>query len=191
MESLLTTDIYDITSNVKELQERYISEEDPETLAIGIFGYLADIHSLILQNSTITAGEMGNELFPQRAKFERNVINHAIYQCIEDINAIPAHISAIIGLFEEDIYNYSVSDKFILDKDIVLGVEDYEFHLPYDVIIKKTVLPNNEVGYSAQYDMSRKNPLSDIVNPYLVAPFRQKYGNKNIIFFFIDYDNPF
>ena len=60
MESLLTTDIYDITSNVKELQERYISEEDPETLAIGIFGYLADIHSLILQNSTITDGEMGN-----------------------------------------------------------------------------------------------------------------------------------
>lgn len=185
MESLLTTDIYDITSNVKELQERYISEEDPETLAIGIFGYLADIHSLILQNSTITAGEMGNELFPQRAKFERNVINHAIYQCIEDINAIPAEISAIIGLFEEDIYNYSVSDKFILDKDIVLGVDDYEFHLPYDVIIKKTVLPNNEVGYSAQYDMSRKNPLSDIVNPYLVAPFRQKYGNKNIIFFYV------
>ena len=47
------------------------------------------------------------------------------------------------------------------------------------------MLPNNEVGYSAQYDMSRKNPLSEIVNPYLQAPFRQKYNNKEMIFFYI------
>ena len=185
MESILNTDIYDLVDSVQDIEQRYIDEEDPETLSLGIFGYLADIHATILQNSAITSGELGNELFPQRAKFERNVISHAIYQCIQDINAIPAKISAIIGIFEEDLYNYSVSDKLVLDKDIAFGIEDFEFHLPYDVIIKRTVLPNNEVGYSAQYDMSRKNPLSEIVNPYLQAPFRQKYNNKEMIFFYI------
>lgn len=185
MESILNTDIYDLVNSVQDIEQRYIDEEDPETLSLGIFGYLADIHATILQNSAITSGELGNELFPQRAKFERNVISHAIYQCIQDINAIPAKISAIIGIFEEDLYNYSVSDKLVLDKNIAFGIEDFEFHLPYDVIIKRTVLPNNEVGYSAQYDMSRKNPLSEIVNPYLQAPFRQKYNNKEMIFFYI------
>ena len=185
MESILNTDIYDLVDSVQDIEQRYIDEEDLETLSLGIFGYLADIHATILQNSAITSGELGNELFPQRAKFERNVISHAIYQCIQDINAIPAKISAIIGIFEEDLYNYSVSDKLVLDKDIAFGIEDFEFHLPYDVIIKRTVLPNNEVGYSAQYDMSRKNPLSEIVNPYLQAPFRQKYNNKEMIFFYI------
>lgn len=186
MESILNTDIYDLAESVQDIQERYIDEEDPETLAAGIFGYMADMHATILQNSSITAGELGNELFPQRAKFERNVINHAIYQCIEDINAIPAQISAIIGIFEEDLDNYSISDRFVIDKDIVFNIDEFEFHLPYDVIIKRTTLPNNEVGYSAQYDMSRKNPLSEIVNPYIVAPFRQKYNNKNVIYTYIN-----
>lgn len=185
MESILTTDIYDLVDSVQDIENRYIDDQDPETLALGIFGYLADIHATLLQNSAITAGELGNELFPQRAKFERNVINHAIYQCIEDINAVPAKISAIIGIFESDLFNYCVGDKLILDKEIPFGIDGIEFHLPYDVIIRRTTLPNNEIGYSAQYDMSRKNPLSEIVNPYLVAPFRQKYNNKDMIFFYI------
>lgn len=185
MESILTTDIYDLVDSVQDIEDRYIDDQDPETLALGIFGYLADIHATLLQNSAITAGELGNELFPQRAKFERNVINHAIYQCIEDINAVPAKISAIIGIFESDLFNYCVGDKLILDKEIAFGIDGIEFHLPYNVIIRRTTLPNNEIGYSAQYDMSRKNPLSEIVNPYLVAPFRQKYNNKDMIFFYI------
>lgn len=186
MESILNTDIYDLVESVQDIEERYIDEEDPATLAVGIFGYMADIHATILQNSTITAGELGNELFPQRAKFERNVINHAIYQCIEDINAVPAQISAILGIFEKDLDDYMVSDKFVVDKEITFAIDNYPYHLPYDVIIKRTTLPNNEVGYSAQYDMSRKNPLSQIVNPYLVAPFRQKYGNKDVIYIYVN-----
>lgn len=186
MESILNTDIYDLVGTVQDVQERYIDEEDPNTLAVGIYGYMADIHATLLQNSAITAGELGNELFPQKAKFERNVINHAIYQCIEDINAVPAQISAILGIFEEDLYNYMESDKFVVDKEIAFAIDNYPYHLPYDVIIKRTALPNNEVGYSAQYDMSRNNPLSQIVNPYLVAPFRQKYGNKEVIYIYVN-----
>lgn len=186
MESILNTDIYDLVESVQDIEERYIDEEDPATLAVGIFGYMADINATLLQNSAITAGELGNELFPQRAKFERNVINHAIYQCIEDINAVPAQISAILGIFEKDLDDYMVSDRFVIDKDITFAIDDFPYHLPYDIILKRTVLPNNEVGYSAQYDMSRKNPLSQIVNPYLVAPFRQKYGNKDVIYIYIN-----
>ena len=120
MQNILSTDIYDIVKSVKDIQERFIDEEDPETLAAGIFGYLSSIHSTLIQNSTITTGEMGNELFPARAKFERNVINHAIVQNISDINAIPAKINAILGIFEEDLDTYMISDKFTIDRKSVV-----------------------------------------------------------------------
>ena len=186
MENILSTDIYELVSSVKDLEERYIDEESPETLALGIYGYLADMHATLLQNSIITAGELGNELFPSRAKFERNVIAHAIIQNIENINAVPATISAILGIFEDDFDKYMVSDKFIIDKEIPFGVGDYEYHLEYDVIVSRTILPNNKNSYSAMYDMTLTNNLSKITNPYLQAPFMQKYNGRNMIFFYIE-----
>ena len=186
MENLLETDIYELTEAVKNLEERYIDEEDPDTLAIGIYGYLADIHATLLQNSIITTSEMGNELFPARAKFERNVISHAVIQNIENINAVPATISAILGIFEEDFDKYMRNDKFYIDKEIPFGIEEFEFHLEYDVLVQRTVLPNNKYAYSAMYDMSVENPLSKITNPYLQAPFMQLYNGKTMIFFYIE-----
>lgn len=185
MQNILSTDIYDIVKSVKDIQERFIDEEDPETLAAGIFGYLSSIHSTLIQNSTITTGEMGNELFPARAKFERNVINHAIVQNISDINAIPAKINAILGIFEEDLDTYMISDKFTIDKEMKFAINNYEYHLEYDIIIRRSILANNEVTYSAMYNIERKNKLSDIRNPYLIAPFKQRYNGKWMIFFYI------
>ena len=54
MKNILNTDTYDLVDSVQELEERYIDEESPDTLALGIYGYLADIHATILQNSAIT-----------------------------------------------------------------------------------------------------------------------------------------
>ena len=186
MPNVLNNDIYDLVESVQDLQQRYIPEEAPETLALGIYGYLADIHATILQNSAISTGELGNELFPARAKFERNVISHAIIQNIENLNAVPATISAIIGIFEEDLDKYMIDDKFIIDREIPFGVEDIEFHLEYDIIVQRTMLPNNKYGYSALYDMTRTNNLSKITNPYLQAPFIQKYNGKNMVFFYVE-----
>lgn len=186
MANLLNNDIYDLVESVQDLEQRYIPEEAPETLALGIYGYLADIHATLLQNSAIATGELGNELFPARAKFERNVISHAIIQNIENLNAVPATISAILGIFEEDLDKYMVSDKFIIDKEIPFAIEEFEYHLEYDVIVQRSILPNNKYAYSALYDMSRTNPISKIKNPYLQAPFMQKYNGKNMIYFYIE-----
>lgn len=185
MDNNLNTDIYSLVESVKDVQDRYIDEEDSETLALGIYGYFADIHSVILQNSIITAGELGNELFPAKAKFERNVIAHAIIQNIQDINAVPATIQAIIGIFEEDLDRYMDKDKFVLDKGIPFSINDYEYHLEYDIIISRHMIANNEFTYSAVYDVNRKNKLSHITNPYLIAPFMQRYNGKPMIYFYI------
>lgn len=179
----LNNDIYDITSMVTDLQKRYIDEESESTLALGTYGYIADMMSLLIQNSIIVTGELGNELSPSKAKFEKNIIAHAIVQNIEDINAVPSKMTCVIGVFEEDIEKYMVNNKFTLDRDISFYIENFEFHLEYDIIITKTLIANNEVVYSGRYDISRKNALSDITNPYLNAPFIQLYNGKRMVYF--------
>ena len=185
MDNALNTDIYGLVESVKDIQDRYIDEETSDTLALGIYGYLADIHAVILQNSIITAGELGNELFPSKAKFERNVISHAIIQNVQDINAVPATIQAVLGIFEEDLNKYMDKDKFILDRGIPFAINDYEYHLEYDIIVSRFLQPDGDFMYSAVYDISRKNRLSHITNPYLMAPFMQKYNGKPMIYFYI------
>ena len=38
----INTDIYDISSNVRDIQKRYIDNEDETSLSMGIFGFLSD-----------------------------------------------------------------------------------------------------------------------------------------------------
>lgn len=173
-DNLINTDIYDITSTVNELQQRYIPEESASTLSMGIYGYLAEFHAQALQNSIIVASELGNELFPWRAKFERNIISHSIIQGITDINAVPSVLEILLCIKLEDVEKYSINNVFTLDKESSYDIDGIEFHLPYDLNIKKNYISNEEVVYSGVYDMSRNNPLCNIVNPYITTPFIQE-----------------
>ena len=146
----LDNDIYNITETVTDLQKSYM-DEDESILAVGTNGFLADTLSLQIQNSIIVTSQLGNELFPGRAKFEKNVISHAIVQNITDINATPAKMVAILGIEEDSLTRNLINDSFTIDKDINFSVESFEFHLDYDIIITKVILVNNEVSYTAVY----------------------------------------
>ena len=89
----INTDVYDILDSVKKLQARYIEDEDETTLALGIFGFISDTEAKKIQTSTIMAGQLGNEMFATRANLTKNVIAHATYNGITDINAVPAKIT--------------------------------------------------------------------------------------------------
>lgn len=71
----LSTDIYDIASSVEEVKSQYI-DEDEDTLAIDVFGYLGSIETRKIQTSIMVASELSNELFAQRAKYKRNLVSH-------------------------------------------------------------------------------------------------------------------
>lgn len=192
----VSSDIYDITQTVLDLEKDYMEEESEDTLTLGTYGYLADILSRNIQNSIIVTSELGNELFPYKAKFEDNVIAHAIVQNITDINATPAEIQVLIGIRESDLKDKMTGDQITLDKDSVFRLSEgdsqyastassdsYEFHLPYDLIISKLVLPNNDYTYTARYDISIKNNISDIQNPYIPVPTIQYQNTNKYVFF--------
>lgn len=139
----LSTDIYSIRETVDEIKAKYVSDEDETTLALGIFGFLGDIEAKKIQTAAIMAGELGNEMFPSRAKLDKNILAHAIYCNIGQINAIPAEMTVRIGIKETDLDKYMVDDEFIFDRDCPIYIGDTEFHIDYDIILKRRQARSN------------------------------------------------
>ena len=174
--------IYNIQQTINDIAKMYVPNENEDTLALGIFGYIEDIASLQIQNDIILNSELGNELWPSRAKYEKNIIAHSIMQNITDINAKPAIMSVLLGLDEEMLSSLFVNDIFTIDKDYVFTVGSFDFHLEYDLIIQRTFIANNQAMYSARYDMSRKNNISKITNPYTSTPYIQVDQSKRYVY---------
>lgn len=174
----INSDIYDIVDSVKKLQQRYIEDEDETTLSLGVFGFISDTEAKKIQTATILAGQLGNEMFPTRATLTKNILAHAIYNGITDINATPARITISICIKLSDINAHLVNDEdFYLDANCPIFIGNYEFHLDYDVRIRKIKVSTDTYSYSAQYVLTDENDnriinrLSNIINPYLNQPF--------------------
>ena len=103
----VSTDIYDIVNTVDRLKKRYISDEDETTLSLGIFGFVSDLESKKIHSTIIQTGELGNEMFPARAKLDKNILMHAIYQNVTGINAVPAYMTINVGVPISDLDRYT------------------------------------------------------------------------------------
>lgn len=183
----ISTDIYGIVESISKVKQRYIDDEDETTLALGIFGFLTDTEAKKIQTSTIMTGRLGNEMFPLRANLTKNVLAHAIYNNIEDINAVPSHMVINIGIRTDDLDNYIFDNKFTFDAKSPIFIGDYEFHFDYDIVLVRSQVTSvkradePQYVYSAHYDMSIPNRLSTIVDPYLRQPFTIKIGNDKYV----------
>lgn len=177
-----TSDIYQISSTVDELQRQYMPDISDRTRTISIMGYMNDIHSTQIQNAIITASEMANEMWTTRAKFEKNIIAHSIIQNITDINAIPARMEIYIGFECDELEKLLTNDQFIIDKYSSFYIGNYEYHLPYDLVITRNIVLNNEKVFTAKYIFDKENELAkDLTNPYLPSPFITRQNTQNFI----------
>ena len=138
----INSDIYDIASNINDLQKRYIEDEDETTLSLGVFGFISDLEAKKIQTSVIMTGQLGNEMFPTRSMLTKNVLTHAAYNGISDINARPANITITLCTKVEDILKYGQDDGcFYLDHMSPIYIENIEFHFDYDIKITKKKYP--------------------------------------------------
>ena len=179
-ENILSSDIYDISSFINEIQKNN-SDLDDSTLSLGIFGYLNDMFTISTQNTVRMAAEYSNEAIATRAKFAKNVITHALNLGIDDINATPATIKTLILIPEDYLLERLEEEKFVLDSTCKIYLGDFEFHFDYDIIIKRNFLADLSYVYTAAYDMSITNELSDITNPYLAPIGIIKYDGGRML----------
>ena len=200
----LTPDVYGINNYVNEIKRKFTPDVNEDTLLLGIFGYTGEMFSEMLQNSIVMASEFSNESIPTKAKFEKNIIAHALGVGISDINAVPAQMDVLLTFIEDDIDrwantvgyvnntgNDSIVWQFKFDKDTEIYMDNYCFHTDYDILITKIALKNsgekNKFAYTAKYIMgdieNPDNPISDVRNPYLTAPIKMTVnGGINVLF---------
>jgi len=183
-QNILSTDIYEITEFLDQVRHDNITDIDNTSSTVGIFGYMNEMFSQTLQNSLVVISENVNETIPTRAKFSKNVINHAMNLGISDIYAKPAVMTMMIYLpitymeanFTE-INETTGKAKFILSRECPIIVGSHEFHLDYDVIFTRTKNPQGKYVYTAIYDLfktgttevKQSNPISDMTNPYITT----------------------
>ena len=82
----LSTDLYDVSNFVNEVKKEFTPEVEEDTLMLGIFGYFGSVMSSSLNNTIVMAGEFANESIPTKAKFEKNIIAHALSLGVEELN---------------------------------------------------------------------------------------------------------
>lgn len=193
--STLTPDIYGINDYVNEIKKRFTPDVHEDTLMLGIFGYTGQIFSDELQNSIVMASEFSNESIATKAKFEKNVIAHALGLGIVDINAKPAQLDIIMAFLEEDIIQWAKARdgdgnekpwEFTFDSNTDIYLGQYCFHADYDIMIRKVRLENSgekdKFTYTAKYLINEDNPVSDVTNPYLASPVRLCLNGQNVLF---------
>ena len=184
----LTTDLYEIADYVGEIQADNMDGVSSDTLMLGIFGYMREVFSQTIQNTIIMASEFANEGIATKAKFEKNIIAHALGLGITNINAVPAQIEVYLTFIEDEIINAlgGGSGDFIFDRDNQIYFDDLEFHPDYDIIIRRVRLSNGEFTYTAMYDMQGdgiyENSISDITNPYLTPPIVMAVNGTRYLF---------
>lgn len=181
---VITTDIYKIADATNQLQKRFMSDVNEDTLVMGMYGYLNEKLSDNLQRAIIMAGQWGNEAFPIKAKFDKTILTDAITYDISNINAVPAQMNIMLGFIEKELDNQMKNDKFIISKGTPIMIGKFEFHLDYDIIINREKLANKGYIYTTQYNIEHENPLSDITNPFLEPPFNLIVNNDNFIFIY-------
>jgi len=191
----LSTDIYDIANFIDAIRTDHVTDVDATSAMVGIFGYITEIHSQSLQDVLIRISETTNEAIPTKAKFHKNVLAHAMNLAITDIYAKPATMTMRLHLpidyIKQNFVEHNPTSgkaKFILDKNIPIHVNNFEFHLDYDIIINRTKNSSGEYIYTALYDLfdntgkiSKKNPLSDITNPYITTLIKTTIENTEYL----------
>lgn len=195
---LLSSDIYEVSEFLDQVRADNVPDLDETNSMVGIYGYMNEMFSQSLQNTLIVTAETSNEAIPTRAKFTKNVINHAMNLSITDIYAKPAAMTMMIYLplnyIEQNFVeksDVSGRGKFILDCKIPIFVGDFEFHFDYDVIINRIRNPQGKYVYTAMYDLfdegtsniSQANPISDITNPYITTVIQTTLDNKEYVAF--------
>ena len=94
-------------------------------MVLGVYGYLSAIISNALENSAVMSSEYSNEAIPTKAKFERNIISHALSLGINKIFAVPASMDILINFTGNVsipvIRNAKTGEFYRLNRDFVAG----------------------------------------------------------------------
>lgn len=168
--SIINTDIYNIADITEQIKSNFI-DESSDTLAASTLGFISAISADTAREAIRVSAKMANEAIYSKATLQSSIITHAMVLGIDGVFATPGVMKAKLVLNESDILKImGDSNTVTIDHLWKIMIDDFEFHLDYDIILTRTTISGNKNVYSARYDTSIKNKLSNITNPYIDPP---------------------
>lgn len=155
---------------MEEVAPKYFPDEALDAYNIGLVGFSTDVVANAIEDMYNTVPMLMNEMFPNLSNMPETIYNNAALFQEEDLLATPAEMDTVLLVNIEDVKRYATYNgsgaEFMIDSNTKIDIEGQEFLLDYD--IKVTVKPyKNDYIFTAAYNVTYNNGLSDIKNPYI------------------------
>ena len=189
MSDIINTDDYNISEILLGKQLEMMDDMDTEILSLGTYGWLNSVLTRMITSNIKVAADNANEVFPSKSKYDKNILAHAVDKEITDINAVPAKMPILFCILEKGLttlFEQNSGSPVVLSDECSLAIGDYEYHFQYPIIIDRKIIENNRSVYTAKYDTTYINTLSDIINPYLPSPYTINIQGDTYIFIYCD-----
>ncbi len=170
----------------QEVAPKYFDVEEVNDLNVGLLGMTTDIMATMSEDAFNTLSLFVKEAFPAQAQLPETIFTNSSFLDINEIMATPSRLNIALLVKIDDIINKGEYKggviTFKLDSNMTIDVEGLNFMADYDIIITARKHSNDYI-FSAQYDMSEKNSLSNIDIPYLKT-FRVKVDDSDYLSIF-------
>jgi len=179
---------------LREKFEERADGADVSNLNAGIIGVTLDFIANAIEDQYFNVNSRSKEIFPTAAKFDDSVYLHATVAHIHDFFAKPSKIEILFAIPVKDIKRKAIPytepgnltrsySMLTLSENTVIGLDRFRFKLDYPInIIVQPGLNETSKSISCSYDMTTKNPYSDIQAPLMIGKTQFLDGIEYFIF---------
>lgn len=178
------SDRFSVEKHIHEkIAPKYLQFDNSDNNRVGIYGYINELFSVGTNLTAYSLATVFNEIFPNTALLPESILTSASLAQISGITAKPSTLNISMTFSENDLIgtNKTISKgSYTVPRDAIIKIENFKFGFDYPIIINFIKI-DDEFRYSAKYDISEKNNLSDIVDPYIpLTSFKDEKGESLI-----------
>ena len=156
---------------INDIAPKYFDKDSVNAYNLGTIGFITDLYANATEDMFNSLPTLMNELFPNTCQFPTTIYNHAAMFGNEDIFAIPASLTTVILINEQDILQNASPktngfSEYIIDENTYIKVEDIRFKIDYPIKILVKPYKGNYI-FTASYNKKYDNKMSDVINPFI------------------------
>lgn len=154
----------------------YFPDQEVSTLNIGTIGYTMEQIGTGIEDSFFTISTLIKEMFPNKAQLPESIYSYAAMFQLSNAFAGASECRFLL-VFEEEMIRELIEEinlaensnnnRFYIDRDTQIVVQDIIFTLDYDIEVTMKMI-NGETVYAAKYvTLPFETCISNITNPYI------------------------
>lgn len=172
---------------IEKIAPNYLDMDNSNLYNIGIFGYINEIMSNIVEDGLFSTNMVRREFYPSSAQYTQSLYKMASPHGIDLPMATPSKNNVILLIKQDDIINPRYGSingntkTVILDNNMVAMVGEIPFMLDYPIIILARDKGNGNYNYTVHYDFKYNNSISDLNDKYIFNKVITHNGNETYL----------